>query len=123
MDKLTVTSAPGSTASSVVFLLEGPTTVFDCFEFQYLLQEDQSLTTVIDMTSVPYVDSTGVAVLVKAQTSRDKTGRKLALAGLGKRAKTILDLTRVSQIFHVYDNVALAEAALNGKEMGLTAAE
>ncbi|GAC1649310.1 MAG: hypothetical protein NVS9B15_08480 [Acidobacteriaceae bacterium] len=121
MDKLTVTSARGSTESTVVFVLDGPITVFDCFEFQYMLQEEQSQSTIIDLSAVPYVDSTGVAVLVKAQTSRDKTGRKLALAGLGKRARTILELTRVIQIFKVFDTTALADAALNGSSIGVNA--
>ncbi|MBV9959383.1 MAG: STAS domain-containing protein [Acidobacteria bacterium] len=121
MDKLTVTAGPGTTASSIVFTLQGPITVFDCFDLQYQLQEDQSQTTIIDMTGVPYVDSTGVALLVRGQTARDKTGRRMALVGVGKRARTILELTRVSQIFQMFDNVEAAEAAMKTNPAVVTA--
>jgi anti-sigma B factor antagonist len=57
----------------------------------------------VNMLSVPYVDSSGVASLVEGlKISRDLKSR-FALYGLSKSAKTVLELTHLLRIFEVHE--------------------
>ena len=62
----------------------------------------------INMTSVKYVDSSGIASLVEGlKISRDQNAR-FALYGLSKPAKTVLELTHLLRVFEVHDTEAQA---------------
>jgi len=57
----------------------------------------------LNMLSVPYVDSSGVASLVEGlKISRDLKSR-FALYGLSKSARTVLELTHLLRIFEVHE--------------------
>ncbi len=57
----------------------------------------------INMLGVPYIDSSGVASLVEGlKVSRDMKSR-LALYGLSKSARTVLELTHLIRVFEVHD--------------------
>ena len=68
---------------------------------------------ILDMTDVPFVDSMAVGSLVRAFVSCHKTGRKLALVGLGHRVQNVMHLTGIGPLFDVYATVQEAEAALS----------
>jgi anti-sigma B factor antagonist len=57
----------------------------------------------LNMTNVSYIDSAGVACLVEVlKVSRDlKLG--FALFGIGPEAKDVLELTRLLNVFDIYD--------------------
>ncbi len=56
----------------------------------------------VNMLSVPYIDSSGVASLVEGlKISRDLNSR-FALFGLSKSARTVLELTHLLRIFEVH---------------------
>jgi len=67
---------------------------------------------IIDMTEVPSIDSVAVGILVRAFVSCHKSGRKLALVGLGHRVKNVLQLTGIDPLFDTYATVADAERGL-----------
>lgn len=54
---------------------------------------------VIDLSSVDYVDSSGIATLVEALKWTREGKVPLALAGLRPRVKTLLDITKLSSLF------------------------
>jgi len=64
---------------------------------------------VLDMTGVGYMDSSGVASLVKllARVRRDDIGLKLA--GLTPRVRSVFEITRLDTVFDIY---ATTEEAL-----------
>jgi anti-sigma B factor antagonist len=76
-----------------------------------LLREKRVPRVVINLQNVRYIDSAGVASLVEGlKVSRDlKSG--LALYGLGRTTREVLELTRLIKVFEVYDN---EEEALRG---------
>ena len=65
-------------------------------------REPQSV--VLNFTSVGYMDSTGIALLVGllARTRRD--GRDLCAYGLSEHYREIFAITRLSEFIHVYDD-------------------
>ena len=76
-----------------------------------LLREKRVPRVVINLQNVKYIDSAGVASLVEGlKVSRDlKSG--LALYGLGRTTREVLELTRLIKVFEVYEN---EEEALRG---------
>jgi len=60
---------------------------------------------VIDLASVPHVDSTGIGELVSAFTSARGQGAKLVLANLTKHIKDLMDIAQLSAVFEHYGSV------------------
>ncbi|MFP4356411.1 MAG: STAS domain-containing protein [Phycisphaerae bacterium] len=63
---------------------------------------------VFDLTDVPYMDSSGVASLVKVLSSCRKQEMEMALAGLNPRVRGIFEITRLDKVFRMYDTVEKA---------------
>ena len=57
---------------------------------------------VVDLSGVPYMDSSGVASLVKLLARIRKTGIELRLCGLTDRVRSIFEITRLDSVFQIY---------------------
>jgi anti-sigma B factor antagonist len=69
-----------------------------------LLKEKRVPRVVVNLKSVKYIDSSGVASLVEGlKVSRDLRSRFI-LFGLSPAAREVLELTRLIKVFEVYDN-------------------
>ncbi|MBZ5646385.1 MAG: STAS domain-containing protein [Acidobacteriia bacterium] len=110
--KLQIQTSAGSREGCIVVHLSGPLTIATLFEFQTLLRSERSPVLVLDLAGVPYLDSAGLGCLLGAHVSRQKDGRKLMLAGVSDRVKTVFLLTHVDPLFQFFDSVSQAEAAL-----------
>ena len=67
---------------------------------------------IVDLTQVTLLDSTGLAVLVGARAHvRDREG-VIALAGLPSVVSAVLEVTKLNEVFPVYDSLPDAIAAL-----------
>ncbi|MGC9454493.1 MAG: STAS domain-containing protein [Phycisphaerae bacterium] len=66
-----------------------------------LLDENPS-TVVIDLGGVGYMDSSGVASLVKLLSRVRKKGVSLKLAGLTDRVRNIFEITRLDSVFEIH---------------------
>jgi anti-sigma B factor antagonist len=67
---------------------------------------------ILDLTEVPYIDSSAIGALVHAYVSCRKSGRKLALVGLSDRVRSVLHLANVDVLFTTFDSLSQAEEAL-----------
>jgi anti-sigma B factor antagonist len=57
---------------------------------------------IIDLSGVSFIDSSGLSVLISAfKLIRAKGGRML-LSGISKNVQTLLELTRLSEIFEMF---------------------
>jgi anti-sigma B factor antagonist len=76
-----------------------------------LLKEKRVARVIVNLKSVRYIDSAGVASLVEGlKVSRDlKSG--FALYGLSRMTREVLELTRLIKVFEVHEN---EEDALRG---------
>jgi anti-sigma B factor antagonist len=64
---------------------------------------------VLDLTSVRFMDSSGIAVLLDAlRAQKGRRGRPLVLAGAQNMVRRVLDITRVNRMVPTYDTVAEA---------------
>ncbi|MBA3882445.1 MAG: STAS domain-containing protein [Chthoniobacterales bacterium] len=66
---------------------------------------------IVDMSRVPYVDSSGLAVLIGAMQSLEHEGGVFMLAGAQETVRTILESARLDQYFQLFPDVDAAVAA------------
>ena len=66
---------------------------------------------VIDLSKVPYVDSSGIAVLIGAMQSLEHEGGVFLLAGAQETVVTILESARLDKYFRLFPDVKSALAA------------
>lgn len=77
------------------------------------LQGENSPVLILVLSDVSYMDSAGLGLLVHLHASCQRTGRRLALAGLNERIRKLLDMTGLSQVLSLYSTQADAEQALS----------
>ncbi|MBA2430654.1 MAG: STAS domain-containing protein [Chthoniobacterales bacterium] len=66
---------------------------------------------VVDLSRVPYVDSSGLAVLILAMQSLEHQGGRFMLAGAQEGVRIILESAKLDQYFKLFPDVAAALAA------------
>jgi anti-sigma B factor antagonist len=108
---LQIEDLPGSHEGIRILRLSGPLTLTNLFGFQSQLRADNSRNLILDFSNVPLADSAGIGALVGAYVTRQKTGRSMGLVGVNQRIHNALEVTRVTNFFRFFDNVADAEKA------------
>jgi len=66
---------------------------------------------VLDLGDVTYIDSGGLGTLVGLYASARKVGGDIKLARLGRRAKEVLQITKLVTLFEVFDKAEDAIAS------------
>ena len=64
---------------------------------------------VIDLSNVPYLDSSGLAIMVEALQVQRKKNHKLVLCGLQPKVKGIIEIARLDPVFIIVENVETAK--------------
>lgn len=67
---------------------------------------------VVDMSAVEFLDSTGLGVLVAGYRQARNRDHRMALAGAPQRVLDILELTQLTTLFALYDDVPAAAEGL-----------
>jgi anti-sigma B factor antagonist len=66
---------------------------------------------ILNLAGVDYVDSAGLGALVAVAASIRKAGGDLKLANLTDRIRGLIQITRLSTLFEVYDNLEKARSS------------
>jgi anti-anti-sigma factor len=66
---------------------------------------------VVDLSRVPYVDSSGIAVLIGAMQSLEHEGGVFLLAGAQETVQIILESAKLDKYFRLFPDVEAALAA------------
>lgn len=69
--------------------------------------------TVVDLRSTKFMDSTGLATLVRFMKQCRETGGDLCLANLQQPVRMIFELTRLDSAFAIYPTVEAAVASFS----------
>lgn len=85
-----------------VLSFHGPLTMENVPPFLNAVRRESAPTMILDLSGVPYVDSSGLGSLVSASTSCAKAGRRLALTGVNKRVMKVFEITRVENVFLMF---------------------
>jgi len=91
---------------------------FDAYEvpkltawFNENLSEEQA-NIIVDLGAVDFIDSSGLAALVKGLKRSRMHGGDLLLCNLRQVVQTIIELTRLDKAFHIYADEQTALAAI-----------
>ena len=111
-ENLTITTAQDTAEGERVLALNGPLTIATLFGFRDAVRAEKTAKTIIlDFSHVPYVDSAGVGAIVNAHVTCVNTGRRLLLAGVQDRIRTLFQVTRVDEVLKVFPTVEAARAS------------
>ena len=67
---------------------------------------------VVDLSQVSYMDSSGIATLVRTWQATKKSGGKMRLASPSAPVKDVFELAHVTEIFEIFPTVEAAIAGL-----------
>jgi anti-sigma B factor antagonist len=109
---LTISTSPGKHDGQSVFTLTGPLTMATLSEFQDVVRAETARVVIIDLTGVPYMDSAGLGAIINAHVSCTKNERRLALAGVPERIRTLLRLTGVEKVLTIFPTAQEAQENL-----------
>lgn len=80
---------------------------------QALLREIRDLRrprVIVNLTQVPYMDSSGLASLIEALKASKDTGTRFALFGLSAHVREVFHLSKLTTFFEIHDNEKEAAA-------------
>ncbi len=117
--KFAIERAHGKAPGTVIFRLTGPFTARDMYgalspdalRGTFEAEDDgtpQALH-IIDLTEVPYVDSSGLGLMVSHYVRCQHRGVRLVVAGANARVVQLFELTKVDPFFPRVDTVDEAE--------------
>ena len=69
------------------------------------VQRDRPIRLIVDLSQVPYMDSSGVATLVEAMQTARRSGSRLVLANLQDRVRSIFEIARLETVFVIVKSV------------------
>jgi anti-anti-sigma factor len=113
---------PSKNPRTVIFRFTGPFTARDMYSsvaptaFHHIFDcelasgDEAPMTNIFDLTAVPYMDSSGIGVLVSHYVRCRGKGVRLIAAGAGPRVVQLFKLTRVDTFIPMVATVDEAEA-------------
>ena len=63
---------------------------------------------VLDVSSVPFIDSRGLEVLVEVHDEQGASGQSLKLSGIHPNLREVLDVTELAPLFEQYEDATAA---------------
>jgi len=100
-DTLVIQVSPGQHSGEVVLQLSGPLILNNLFDFQRTWRGQSAPAIIVDLSNVPYVDSSGIGSLVNMHVSREKIGGQVRLLGVSERVMAALAVTKVDRVFSI----------------------
>lgn len=113
-ETLTLESVAGQTPGTSILRLTGPLTLNTLFEFQNTLRADPPPALVLDLTGVPYMDSSGIGAIINYYVSCQRHGRKVVVAGVNGRVMELFKMTKVDSLLSMTATADEAETRLRG---------
>jgi len=72
------------------------------------LTREKSPYILVDLQSVRYMDSSGIATLIEGLQQSNKYKGRFALAGLQTNVREVFELTRLDKVFEIHANIEQA---------------
>jgi anti-sigma B factor antagonist len=108
-ESLKINASQGKSPDTRILTFEGPIVLSSLFAFQAELRKANPPLTILDLSGVPYMDSSGMGAIINYYVSAQKNGRKMVLAGVNERIYALLELTNTTKLLTVVPTVADAE--------------
>lgn len=72
------------------------------------LLEEGRVNLLVDLSSVGFLDSSGLGALVRALTQSQKEGGQAKLLGAGPQIRKLLQMTKLDSVFELHDDMEAA---------------
>lgn len=108
--ELSYTVSDGAKPGVTILSLDGPFTLGNMFKLQGEMRALKPACLIMDMSSVPYMDSAGLGVIMNYFVSAQSGGRTFLLVGVNDRIRALLEMTKVDAVLKMCDSVEAAEA-------------
>jgi ABC-type transporter Mla MlaB component len=114
---------PGKAPCTLIFRLAGPFTARDRYgsltplalsnmlDFQAVPDEQPPSLNILDLTAVPYMDSTGLGMIVTHYTRCQTRGIRMVVAGSTKRVLDLFNMTKVDTILPLAASIEEVDVA------------
>jgi anti-sigma B factor antagonist len=109
MEKIEIARTAGASKDTTILRVQGPLTLQTLFDFQNAIRQSDIADTIIDLTAVPYIDSAGLGAILSHWAHTQRTGKKLAIAGICERVQVLFNLTKVDTLLPCYATAEKAE--------------
>ncbi len=107
---LTIDRREGSARETQIFVLNGPLTLRNMFEFQAELRSGAPASlTIFDLAGVPYMDSAGMGLVMNHYVHCQTRGSRLVIAAANGRVLDLFKITRVETVLTLAATVEEAE--------------
>ena len=73
------------------------------------LTDEKFKTIIIDLSNVPYMDSSGVATMVEGLQLTEKYKGNLYLCGLNSMVREVFELSRLDTVFDIFESIDALE--------------
>lgn len=95
-----------------VIKLSGPLTLRTLFDFQEAARHHAGHPLVVDVASVPYMDSAGLGALIGIFASCQRTNQKFGISSVPERVQVLFEMTGVMGMLPCFPSIDDAEAAV-----------
>jgi anti-sigma B factor antagonist len=112
-ENIQIVRSSGPRNGTSVLHLKGSLNIHTIFEFQNAVRSEVGPAVIIDLAGVPFIDSAGLGALVGAYIASQRANRKVAFAAMNSQVKTLIEMTKVSQLFPMFASIQEAEAAVS----------
>ena len=88
----------------------------DCQDVEWAVEDlikGNTRKLIFDLSALDYVDSTGIGVILMCMAKMTAAGGELRLASLRPRITEVMRVTRLDQVWHLYESVAEAAETFN----------
>ena len=85
----------------LVFQVGGEINISTSPELKKQFEKQSSKKTVVDLTSVSYIDSSGLATLVEILKRTKSQAGNLVLSGLSEKVRSLFEITKLDKLFQV----------------------
>jgi anti-sigma B factor antagonist len=76
-----------------------------------IIDEEKPKRLIVDLSQVPYIDSSGIAVLIGAMQSLELEGGVFLIAGAREGVRMIFESAKLDQYFRLFPDVEAAASA------------
>jgi anti-sigma B factor antagonist len=76
-----------------------------------IIDDEKPKRLIVDLSQVPYIDSSGIAVLIGAMQSLEHEGGTFLIAGAQEGVRMIFESAKLDKYFHLFPDVESAKAA------------
>ena len=115
MPDFTMAWTDGNLEGERILKIGGPFTLSSVFDFQDAIRSNHPPMTVIDLSEVPYMDSSALGSLMGLHVSCQKDGRQYGLIGVSERLQTLFRVAGVNSILTIFGSLDEAETAFSGR--------